>query len=477
MVLSASPTTHAVEFAGGTGEPNDPYLIATAEQLLAADFSVPGVYFRLSRNIDLDRKEFGAGLFRAHLDGAGFEIQNAVNAMGASFIDAVEPEGSIANLTLADFDIGLAVWPDSSGGHGSVGGLAMVNRGTISNCGATGWISTWRIILVGGLVGQNQGSIVNCYFDGWIGTNWEVRTIEDEGDSPHAGGLVGYNTGLIANSFARGYVVGRMGLGGLVGSNGYTGRITDSYATCTVIGDVGSGGLVSENWGSLRNCYANGWVMGQMRGGLVGMASRYSGSATGCLWDMFLTDCPRSGDGIGFPTLRSDRISMALNGWAGDPNWVVLIDPNNLDTYPRLAWEGTPGEIVPEYPVPRFDEGSGTQSDPYVIRTEEALRRMCRASIYWDKHFVLANDLDLWAAMNFSPIGICSGSSFSGTFDGNGHVIRNLREGAVNDGESPAWNFGLFGYVTGEVRNLTLENFGFAGGTNSCRVGIAGGHL
>ena len=46
LVLSLlAPACEAVEYAGGTGEPNDPYLIATAEQFLAADFSVPGALF------------------------------------------------------------------------------------------------------------------------------------------------------------------------------------------------------------------------------------------------------------------------------------------------------------------------------------------------------------------------------------------------------------------------------------------------
>ncbi|MEN6332984.1 MAG: GLUG motif-containing protein, partial [Phycisphaerales bacterium] len=73
------------------------------------------------------------------------------------------------------------------------------------------------------------------------------------------------------------------------------------------------------------------------------------------------------------------------------------------------------------------------------------------------------------------PIGICSGSSFSGSFDGNGHVIRNLSNDFTYTRKMTAWNFGLFGHVTGEVRNLDLENWRLASGANSCRVGLLAG--
>ena len=78
LVLSAG-MAWGQDFAGGTGEPNDPYLIATADQLLAADFTVPETYFRLCNDIDLDRKAGPLGYFHAHLDGAGFEIQHDVH--------------------------------------------------------------------------------------------------------------------------------------------------------------------------------------------------------------------------------------------------------------------------------------------------------------------------------------------------------------------------------------------------------------
>jgi hypothetical protein len=97
---------------------------------------------------------------------------------------------------------------------------------------------------------------------------------------------------------------------------------------------------------------------------------------------------------------------------------------------------------------------------------------MCAWPGSWDKHFVLVEDLDLRFDSFFSPIGVCVGSSFSGTFDGNGHVIRNV---TFDGDEATAWNLGVFGYVTGEIRNLRLENIRLTGGMNSQRVGLLAG--
>jgi hypothetical protein len=169
---------------------------------------------------------------------------------------------------------------------------------------------------------------------------------------------------------------------------------------------------------------------------------------------------------------------LALNGWAEDSNWVIPAEPDLYELSPpayspRLAWEGVDGRTVPKLTLRLFREGSGTESDPYVIRTRQDLAALYDASVYWDKHFILGNDVDAGPG-GPPPIGICAGSSFSGTFDGNGYVIRNLRLGTW-DGKTPVWNGGLFGYVTGEIRDLTLENCQITGGVNSRRIGLLAG--
>lgn len=477
----------AGEFAGGTGEPNDPYLIATAEQLLAADFTKAGVCYQLCSSIDLDRRNVNPCYFRAHLDGAGFEIQNArILHYDLSLFGVIEPEGTIANLTLADLDLGTTAWGDPCDlNYYCIGAMAGENRGTIRNCAVTGWVVAHRGIRVGGLVGLNKGSITNCYFDGWVSTDWEITEEErqDTGIFGYVGGLVSGNEGIIRNSFARAIVVGTEGLGGLAGCN--WGTIENCYSWGMVIGGVGSGGLVAVNGGSLRRCYTISSVMGVMGGGLAGMAGIYGGSAIDCLWDRRLTHCLTSDGGVGVEFLGADSTNICgLNGWAGDPNWVVSQDsPGDFENYPRLAWEGTPGVLVPEYPASRlFDSGDGTEADPYRITSEDALIWLCTKSILWDAHFILAADLNMAARSEFSPIGVGQGCSFSGTFDGNGHVIRNLNfdfdltgPAMPYPGKATARNLGVFGYVTGEVCNLRLENIQYVAGMHSKHVGLLAG--
>ena len=93
-----------------------------------------------------------------------------------------------------------------------------------------------------------------------------------------------------------------------------------------------------------------------------------------------------------------------------------------------------------------------------------------------DKHFVLVNDIDLdpnlpgragvLAELDRDPAGAQASSataqqaagrdygSFTGVFDGDGHIIRNLVIHAENEGMA-----GLFGHVSGagEIRDLGLE--------------------
>ena len=467
----------AAEFAGGTGEPNDPYLIATAEQLLGADFSVPEVYFQLVDDIDLDGKPgfdfYGwphyYDEFRAHLDGAGFEIRNAVCSVAGVF-GYVASGASIANLTLSHIEVIAARDPDYGASEIPAGAFAMINEGAITNCGVTGLVTTWRISKVGGFVGRNWGTIVNSYFDGWVLAPWADIDTWDEYTSVYVGGLVCVNdaNGVIANCVSRGTVLGNRGVGGLVGLN--WGAIRNGYSRCEVLADSGAGGLVSENKGSLDTCYAANRVTGALRGGLVGMAGEGEniGIATNCIWGYWDTECDQSGAGVCIEGIITPAF-LALNGWAGDPNWVIPTDPCYPGFNPRLAWE-TEGTLIPEFDLPELNQGSGTESDPYVISTRETLRALAKASIFWDKHFILANDMDTLGGIR--PIGICAGSSFSGTFDGNGHVIHNMGTGSTWDA---VWNSGLFGYVTGEVRNVTLENGRIRGGQNSHRIGLLAG--
>jgi len=352
--------------------------------------------------------------------------------------------------------------------------LVAENYGTISNCGVTGWLAVPQATVVGGLVGRNGGLIRSCYFDGLITANWTATEL-GPGGPPVVGGLVGANTGSIVCCYATGMAIGHRDVGGLVGDNRQSyeksGSITDCYATTVVMAEFGGGGLAAGNVGVITRCYATGLVTGELRGGLVGLSGRSSGTVIGCLWDTFQTNCSTSSGGLGLSDAEMIWPKVyADNGWAGDPNWII--DDNWMHGgyhYPRLSWEGIEGTPVPEPVVPYRLTGSGTQEDPYQIATHDDLEWLTTASIFWDKHFVLVKDIPYGTART---IGISRGSAFSGTFDGNGHTIRSVY---IDTDKSPAWNLGVFGYVTGQIRNLTVEDVRLASGPSTRCAGLLAG--
>lgn len=98
-----------------------------------------------------------------------------------------------------------------------------------------------------------------------------------------------------------------------------------------------------------------------------------------------------------------------------------------------------------------FAGGDGTAENPYQIATAKqlvAVRKDLAA------HYVLNNDIDLSGYSSWNPIGDAV-YSFSGSFDGNGHVIRNM---TIEVQTSDSY-LGLFGYASGaKLTNVVLED-------------------
>lgn len=105
--------------------------------------------------------------------------------------------------------------------------------------------------------------------------------------------------------------------------------------------------------------------------------------------------------------------------------------------------------------------GSGTEADPYQIRTADDLFDI-RTNL--SAHYVLMNDIDLteWIAEETPVNGWLPFSTFKGSFDGNGKTISGLTINRTNDN-----NIGLFGSVSNAtLKNLTLESPIITGGAN-----------
>ena len=104
---------------------------------------------------------------------------------------------------------------------------------------------------------------------------------------------------------------------------------------------------------------------------------------------------------------------------------------------------------------------------------------------------VLTADIDM-GGYNWTPIAstasyhesgaVVTDKGYTGTFDGAGHVIKNFTvNGGAGDGTSGASgnvkSYGLFGTVSGTVKNLGIDSYTFNVGTADCRAGAIVGQL
>lgn len=312
------------KYSGGTGEPNDPYQIATAADLIALG-ETPEDYdnhFILTGDIDLDpslpgRKIFEMAViapdidpqnkysdqfqgtpFTGVLDGNDHEIRclsieisrssgGGLQRNYVGLIGQIGEKGQVKRLGLRNVSI-------STGNASFVGALAGENRGTILSCYSSGNVTTWG--LVGGLVGghysgtivssHTAGSVQGVRVGGLVGLLWtgtisscystagivKYPQVSDViGYFEYAGGLVGRNgAATISCCHASGDVSADVLAGGLVGTNN-DGTIQSCYSNSKVTGELYAGGLVGTNSGPIVSCYATGDVNG--RWGVGGLAA------------------------------------------------------------------------------------------------------------------------------------------------------------------------------------------------------------
>jgi len=314
-------------------------------------------------------------------------------------------------------------------GHRYVAGLVgRAFREVTINCYVTGAV-TGRGTNIGGLIGNATltNFITNCY-----------STANVTGDR-RVGGLLGsnYDRLMINNSYATGDVAGSTIIGGLVGSSGRNSTIINCYATGDVIGDNSIGGLLGYASGRLiiMNSYAAGRVTGRgdYVAGFIGHSD--AGEYSNNFWDIETTEQERG--------LGGDRERNGISGRTTQEMY-------DRDTYESWDFENIWYMPDPGNDYPHLRQGTVYGIPIYNVQELQAIENDVRGYYY------LANDIDAsetaeWHhGMGFEPIGI-DRLVFSGNFNGNGHVIRNL---TIN---RPDENYvALFGKAT----NGTIENVG-----------------
>ncbi|MBE6984604.1 MAG: hypothetical protein E7434_03115, partial [Ruminococcaceae bacterium] len=265
----------------------------------------------------------------------------------------------------------------------------------------------------------------------------------------YSGALVGCGTSVtIDNCFNRAKIVGSDGFtGGLVGQLGATSTVKNSYNNGIGMDGGIVGYLNSESITTISNCYHRGQCAMIGFYNTEGIYMIQKVTVDHC----YSTDLIKGADVISnsskesytnCETLSDSRLigsAVTLgSAFISDCEW-------ENDGFPVLKWQCDtvlPSDLrlstVPELRLLSYQVNSG-------------------ATDFSGKTITLAEDIDL-DSREWIPIGgnttdgNDTGPIFRGTFDGQGHAIRNLR---ISTGNSYV---GFFGSVHGNIRNFGIQS-------------------
>lgn len=362
---------------------------------------------------------------------------------------------------------------------------------------------------VGGVVGTTDSSVQNCHNIGTISggtTTYTSTSTKAHSGRVLIGGIAGSGTGTIDRCYNTGtcvaeddtcykWIAGITGLGNNVENCSSTGKIENVATSTSSNEQYNAGGIAGTLNGEAKACYSLAHNLFGKKGSSAVVFNCYdnNGTESGSLRELDRFDQAsymgfdfdevwHMGDGdYQYPVLSDAEIPWELTGISmltlpqktkylanvesldltgakislsrnGIDNMEILTVTeemvsgfDNTTTGPQtitITYQAHTVEFtiyVMENDNTNFAGGIGNITYPYVIQTEEQLKKI---SAEPDANYILANDITL-TSENWNPI-----SSFSGTFDGNGHVIRDLR---IISGDG---NLGLFGTNSGSISNL-----------------------
>ena len=149
---------------------------------------------------------------------------------------------------------------------------------------------------------------------------------------------------------------------------------------------------------------------------------------------------------------------------------------------PVVGWgqAGTPEGSWADNAASAFAGGTGTEDDPYQIATAEQLAYLAvkanEGTLYTlGDYYILTNNIDL-SAHQWVPIGRGTSQEskyFDGYFNGNGKTITGLYVDESTDG----YLAGLFGLLTGQVTDLTIEDAYVKTAGENSSAGILAGSI
>ncbi len=419
----------------GAGTAADPYIITTADQLKLvstkvnsddeADAAYASASYKLMADIDLANADWtpignkDAG-FMGDFDGNGHKISN------------VKINATYKNT---------GFFGDVKGTDSNAAEIKDLTLDTVSiSCGVTGGS-------VGGMVGlaNNYSRISGC-----VVKNATVATTSKEKSMNYLGAVIGYihNYSTVENSYVNGAKLagGHYTLqGGVFGGISNAGTATNCYAVN--ITDASS----DLGLGNQSNTYG------------VGSYDKTYNFADGC----GVTNC--------YSTLVDSESPEGRKAYA-QTYYVGVFGATSEELTDKMlatgVYEADKNNTNGGYPVLKvtkinetnsFAGGSGTEADPYQIATAGQLKLASDRVNAGEQtlNFKLTADID-YLNQEWIPIGHNTAGDqtmkFQGNFDGDNHVIRNLKI-TNNVGEFHYDYIGLFGFaLNGEIKNLGIDN-------------------
>lgn len=477
----------------GTGAENDPYLITSAAELaglanktfnaISTSTDVPvaqagttnmynaytGKYFKLMCDVDLDNKEWTPigriGMrFNGNFDGNGHVVRN-VNISNAyyakGFFGATGTGVSIKNFGLENVKMI---------GNSNENVKDLYTNNNDKTYSVESYIySNNRTNAAGALIGAVSGGVVDsCYVSGVeinntnSGVNMStagcmfaavMATAEWKGSKPSGfnGSFMELNKETVT-TFTNCYIYDVEFAGNIAGKLvfGTAANNNSNYAYRSGI--------------KAKNCYA-----AKVKGTNLN-SSFFQDNHAG----KEITDCMYSDIDTTLSNATKGTVDEVTKKYV---NLAAFCDDNDKAPinggYPVLSWQNTWNDKWDGTATDIVWDGEGTVENPYLITSAAELAGLAKTIadgtsttsgvtkseykfdnkemylIYTDKYFELTKDIDL-ADNDWLPIGR-TGLRFDGNFNGNGHVIKNLKISTTRAGE------GLFGAI-GE--NAKIKNIG-----------------
>ena len=325
----------------------------------------------------------------------------------------------------------------------------------------------------------------------YIGEHFKLTADIDLKDVENFTAIGNMTTSFSGTFNGNGHTISNLTISSTNSSQGLFGIVSDGTVQnvilkdATVSGGWGVGAFVGDNYGTVSNCYV---VSAKVSGsGNLGAVVGYNndggeeGGSAGTVSNCYYYNTNVSGLGTkAYKLTLPEGVKLAEGSkgfyydgaaYAAANETITLtsekaltVGDTKLDstgentyTYTMTASDATAtaGDFLDSLTKDTTDTGGNT----YLITTAAELQDLA-TYVNGGKNcegltFKLANDIDLKDVDNFTAIGKYEGGQdypFSGVFDGDGHTISNLKISSSPDDQ------GLFGQITGIVRNVTLKN-------------------